>query len=205
MVLLIFLFTATFAVKQDDSMPGTVSSPNNITINDLSLTGKSEAFTSQGSLVLSDESPVSVGANGSMKLVSGKSIILLPGTKISGGGFLYATIHRSKGSQSGKTTTLVTVEQKEMIDEQKALEHAATLLSPFASKSDNGFSARKDDDSSISATSVKQYGVTSGNNNKINAITETKSVVNLIFTSNNYLQELNITDFVPETIFVLRL
>lgn len=200
------LFAATYAARSGDSASGTSDPmPSGVKVNDLNLTDRTETFVSQGSLVLSGEEPVSVGHNGTIKLVAGQSIILLPGTKISSGGFLYATIHPGKGKNSGKVTKLVTVEEKAKIDEQKALEHAATLLSPFPSETAKGVSPCSNENNSISAASVHQSGITTGNNNKISAITETRTVITQTFASINYSSGFKLHSFVPEARFVLRL
>lgn len=206
LVVFSILFAATYAERNGDTASGTSDpKPSGVKVNDLNLTDRTETFVSQGSLVLSGEEPVSVGQNGAIKLVAGESIILLPGTKISSGGFLYATIHTSKGKQSGKVTTLVTVEEKAKIDEQKALEHAATLLSPFPTETAKGVSPCSDERNSISATSVNQSAITIGNNNKISAITETRLVICQTFPSINYSTGFTLHSFVPEARFVLRL
>ncbi len=200
------LFAVTYAAGKGDTASGTQDSkPTGISLNDMNLTDRTETFVSQGSLVVSSEEPVSVGHNGAIKLVAGQSIILLPGTKIASGGFLYATIHPYKGKNSGKVTKLVTVEEKEKIDEQKALEHAATLLSPFPSESVKGVSPCSDESKSISAASGYQSAITTGNNNKISAITETRSVIRPTLASINYSSGFIFLSFVPETRFVLRL
>jgi hypothetical protein len=206
LVVFSILFAVAYAADKGDSSSGTLDQkPSGINVNDLIVTDRSETFVSQGSLVLSGEQPVSVGTNGAIKLVAGQSIILLPGTKISSGGFLYATIQNPKGKHSGKVTKLVTIEEKEKIDEQKALEHATTLLSPFPTKSLTGVSPDSNDSKSIAASSIHQSGITSGNNNKINAVTDTKLVISQTFSNYDHSRGFTIADFVPPTRFVLRL
>jgi hypothetical protein len=206
LVICFILSAATFAAGKGDTASGTQDSkPSAVSLNDLNLTNRTETFVSQGSLVVSSEEPVSVGHNGAIKLVAGQSIILLPGTRISCGGFLYATIQSKKSKSSGKLTKLVTIEEKERIEEQKALEHAATLLSPFPSESVKGVSPCGDESNSISAASVHQSGITTGNNNKISAITETRAVIIQIFSNINYSAGFKLLSFVPEARFVLRL
>jgi hypothetical protein len=87
-------------------------------------------------LVVSGENNLIVVAKeGTVTLSAGKSISLLPGTKISAGGFLYASIDQisKNGKHRKKVVRLVTVEEKQKIEEQASLSVAYTLFSPFLS------------------------------------------------------------------------
>jgi len=83
-----------------------------------------------------ENSKVSVAKAGTVTLVAGKSIILHPGTKISSGSFLYASIEpRSKtGKRTKKEVTLVTLEEMKKIEEQASLCTAYLLFSPFPTR-----------------------------------------------------------------------
>jgi|GEM_PF-3389989 len=83
-----------------------------------------------------ENSKVSVERKGTVTLVAGKSIVLLPGTKISNGGFLYASIEprEKSGKRQKKEVKLVTIEEKMKIEEQASLCVAYSLFSPFLTR-----------------------------------------------------------------------
>jgi hypothetical protein len=82
-----------------------------------------------------ENSKVTIEKEGTITLSAGNSIQLLPGTKVTAGGFLYATIEpRSKNSKhKKKEIRIVTVEEKKKIEEQAVLSTAYDLFRPFPS------------------------------------------------------------------------
>ena len=97
-------------------------------------TGEVQNYQSTANLTISGENrPLIVEKDGEVNLTAGKSIILLPGTKISAGGFLYASIEPSvkSGKHQKKEIRLVTIEENEKIQEQASLSQAGILFSPF--------------------------------------------------------------------------
>jgi hypothetical protein len=78
-------------------------------------------------------SQVNVEKVGTVTLVAGKSIVLHPGTKISAGSFLYASIEPAGkgGKHPKKGVRLVTVEENKKIEEQASLSYAVALFNPF--------------------------------------------------------------------------
>ena len=98
--------------------------------------GQDQTSQASANLTISCEnSKVSVEKSGTVTLVAGKSIILRPGTKISGGSFLYASIEPAgkSGKHQKREARLVTIEENQKIVEQASLSFAATLFSPFPS------------------------------------------------------------------------
>jgi hypothetical protein len=96
--------------------------------------GEVQNYQSTANLTISGENrPLIVEKDGEVNLTAGKSIILLPGTKISAGGFLYASIEPSvkSGKHQKKEIRLVTIEENEKIQEQASLSQAGILFSPF--------------------------------------------------------------------------
>ena len=90
--------TAGWAVAHNDSGIQSSAGPGeqpDRTINGVTLSeSDTRTITSTASIILSEQVPVNVEQNGSITLVAGKNIVLLPGTKISAGGFLYASIQK---------------------------------------------------------------------------------------------------------------
>jgi hypothetical protein len=97
-------------------------------------TGQDQSAQASANLSISGEnSKVSVTKEGTVSIVAGKSIILRPGTKVTYGGFLYASIEPviKEGKHIKKQVKLVTVEENKQIESQKSLSFAYTLFSPF--------------------------------------------------------------------------
>ena len=101
------------------------------------VAGQSQNISGSANLSLPDENKaVTVEKNGTVTLSAGKSISLLPGTRISAGGFLYASIETTSkpGKKHRKQVCVVTVEEKIRIEEQASLSDACKLFSPFSSR-----------------------------------------------------------------------
>lgn len=101
-------------------------------------TGQTQHGQTSANLSISGEnSKVTVSKEGTVSIVAGKSITLGPGTRVTSGGFLYASIEpvAKDGKHCKKQVVLVTVEENQVIEEQKSLAVACTLFSPFPVRS----------------------------------------------------------------------
>jgi hypothetical protein len=119
-----------------DSVKGLKKSvlSNEVSLNNILVSsGQIQEYTSSSHLTLSGSDPVKVDANGSITLIAGKSIQLLPGTKVTVGGFMYASVlpHGKEAQRAKQKTRLVTIEENEKIEEEISLAGAAALISPF--------------------------------------------------------------------------
>lgn len=154
-----------------------------------------------------DNSKVSVEKGGTVTLVAGKSIILRPGTKISKGGFLYASIESKakNGMHHKKVVKLVTVEEKRKIEEQACFATACEIFKPFptpgrrylhAGDADNGsFTLSNNDLMGVSPEQQRKGAVDS----RQVALTAPKQLLSTI----NRMPETS--GYRPETTRVLRL
>ncbi len=135
------LILTSLAILATQGMKSLYASANDLEdggrVYDISVSAGQEAGTPAAATltIAGENSKVSVEKQGSVTLTAGKSIILRPGTRVSAGGFLYASIE--SGSKTGKgkhrTARVVTVEEHRNIQEQVALAFAHTLFSPFPS------------------------------------------------------------------------
>jgi len=101
--------------------------------------GQTQNSKADANLTISGEnSKVSIEKKGTVTLVAGKSIVLHPGTKISKGSFLYASIGTKEkvGKHHKKVTKLVTVEENNKLLEQASLATAYELFKPFPARND---------------------------------------------------------------------
>ncbi len=110
------------------------NSPNTHVGNLTVSAGETQNYQAPANLTLSGESaPMTVENEGKVILTAGKSIRILAGTRVSHGGFLYASIEPAakSGKHQKKEIRLVTVEEKIKIEEQAILADACVLFSPF--------------------------------------------------------------------------
>lgn len=110
---------------QKDAIKGTIT----VTAGQTSDNQASANVTISG-----DNSRISVEKSGVVSLSAGKSIILHPGTRVTQGCFLYASIEEpvvKTGKHGKKAVKLVTIEEQKKIDEQINLAVAVALFSPF--------------------------------------------------------------------------
>ena len=144
-------------------------------------TGLTEETVAPAHLVLSESTPVTVDQNGSITLVAGKSIHFLPGTKISAGGFMYASIVQpgKTGRLQKKEVRLVTVEENEKLEEQVSLAQAATLLSPFPSNKKGQLHAATSENGSIDVYTNNNIGISQEQTFKLAAISVARLQANL--------------------------
>ena len=131
---------AAFGSTADTSSTGkSLSDIRNAAIGNITVAaGQTHNYQSSANLTISGtNSPVTVEKKGVITLSAGKSIVFLPGTKISAGSFLYASIKpvAKNRKHQKKESRLVTIEENEKIEEQASLSIAATLLSPFPTRS----------------------------------------------------------------------
>ena len=130
-------FTAQGSTVDSPSSKNDPQKKETSTVYSVSVSaGQSQNNQATANLTISGEnSKVSVDKPGTVTLVASKSILLLPGTKVSAGGFLYASIETGakNGKQPKKEIRLVTVEEKMKIETQASLSEAFALFSPFPS------------------------------------------------------------------------
>ncbi|MCX6303973.1 MAG: hypothetical protein NT040_03305 [Bacteroidetes bacterium] len=114
-------------------------------------------------------SKVSVEKKGTVTLVAGESIVFHPGTRISNGGFLYASIEpRSKnGKRQKKEVTLVTIEENNKIEEQATLATAYDMFKPFPTHTKGLLHAGDAEQGSFNASSNELSGVTPEQQRKV--------------------------------------
>jgi hypothetical protein len=132
--------------------------------------GQAQQSQSAATLSISgDNSKVSVGKEGTMKLVAGKSIKLLPGTKVTNGGFLYASIESKvkAGKHTKKEVSIVTIEENKRIEEQASLATACSLFSPFPSGKQGRLNAGDEKNGSFISSNSVIYGVTPEQQRKV--------------------------------------
>lgn len=159
--------------------------------NNLSKKGKSKGYSisvsagkvqnSQASanLTLSGEnSKVSVEKEGTVTLVAGKSIILHPGTKISNGSFLYASIEPvvKSGKRQKQEIKLVTIDEKNKIDEQINLSIAYERFRPFPTRKRAHLHSGDTDHGNLSSSGNELSGVTPEQQRKVAALSRLVSV-----------------------------
>ena len=133
MMLLIAFGTEVSGFDSVSGIKKTILS-NNVSLNNILVSsGQVQEYASSSHLTLSGSDPVKVDANGSMTLIAGKSIQLLPGTKVTVGGFMYASVlpHGKEAQKIKQRARLVTIEENEKIEEEISLAGAAALISPF--------------------------------------------------------------------------
>jgi hypothetical protein len=144
----------TISCKQD-------AVKGSITVN----AGQSKSNQASANISISGEnSKITVEKEGVVSLSAGKSIVLHPGTRITAGCFLYATIEplAKANKHKKKEVRLVTVEEKKKMDEQATLAVAATLFSPFPVCERGSLHSGDTENGSFYAGSNELSGVTSG-------------------------------------------
>jgi hypothetical protein len=142
-----------------------------------------------------------------VKLVAGESIVLHPGTKISLGSFLYATIQPAvkSGKRQKKEVSLVTIEENQKIEEQASLTFAAALFSPFPSHRKGNLHAGDAENGSftssnyeLSAVSPEQQRKVAIDSRQLPEVTRKQLLINYLYTPVAFVCR-------PETMRVLRL
>lgn len=130
---------------------------SNIVIN----SGQSKVYCTSSNMTISGVKPVTTSQSGSITLVAGQSIQLLPGTKILAGGFMYASILsvEKHGKHSAKVTRLVTIEENEKIEEQLCYATSVSLINPFPVNRKGQLHAGEPADGSIVASNKSNVGL----------------------------------------------
>lgn len=169
---LVFIALACSVTAQGSTIDIPATSENTekgkiATVNNLSV---SNSKSQNSNLVVSGENNlVVVAKEGTVTLSAGKSISLLPGTKISAGGFLYASIDQvsKNGKHRKKVIRLVTVEEKQKIEEQASLSVAYTLFSPFLSRNKGSLHAGDAENGSFNSFSGDLTGLSPEQQRKV--------------------------------------
>ncbi len=170
-------------------------------------TGQESAPASARLTLAGENSKVSVEKPGTVTLVAGKSIILKPGTRITGGGFLYASIEPAAkpGKHHKRTVKVVTIEEKKRIDEQLSLAVAYTLFKPFPSRTRGWLHAGREEQGSYSASPLTVSAITPDHTRKISADARTSAMA-VASAGQRISSILPVPEsFRPETRMVLRL
>ncbi|MFZ4520869.1 MAG: hypothetical protein ACOYNC_04150 [Bacteroidales bacterium] len=170
--------------------------------------GQVQNVQAAANLTISGEnSKVSIEKKGTITLVAGKSIVLHPGTTISSGGFLYASIEikGKNGKHQKKEVSVVTIEEKEKLDEQAGLSIAVARFSPFPTRSKGILHAGDAEQGSFYSSNNELSGVAPEQQRKVAVdsrllpeVVRSKFSVNYSFVPVAYAYR-------PETMLVLRL
>jgi hypothetical protein len=125
--------TVDSSTSKSDPQTTEVSSAYSVSVT----AGQLQNDQSTANLTISGEnSRVSTNNAGTVKLVASESIVLRPGTRVTAGGFLYASIEpvsKSGKQHHKKVVVVVTVEEKMKMEAQASLAMAYTIFSPFPS------------------------------------------------------------------------
>ena len=170
--------------------------------------GQTQNTQASANLTISGEnSKVNVEKAGTVTLVAGESIVLHPGTKISEGSFLYASIEPAvkSGKHPKKGVRLVTVEENQKLEEQASLHYAVALFNPFPTHRKGSLHAGDADNGSFTSSIYEIAGVSPEQQRKvaIDSRMLTQSAPRQILTSVHLLPVAYA--FRPEVAKVLRL
>ncbi len=125
--------TVDSSTSKSDPQTTEVSSVFSVSVT----AGQVQNDQSTANLTISGEnSRVCADKAGTVKLVASESIVLRPGTRVTAGGFLYASIEpvtKNGKHHDKKVVVVVTVEEKMKIEAQASLAMAYTIFSPFPS------------------------------------------------------------------------
>jgi hypothetical protein len=116
------------------------------------------------------DKPVIVRKGATLNLVSGQTIVFLPGTKVSSGGYLHATIITDAGERnmaSRKMTRPSDLAKMANPDETISISEAQASCSPFARSSKGDFREKGNNDQSINALIPDVSGVVTEHNRKV--------------------------------------
>jgi hypothetical protein len=172
----IFIALACFCVAQGSAV-NFVQLKSDLQKNDpasvytVSVSASQSNSQASAKLKMSGEnSKVSVEKEGTVTLVASKSILLLPGTKITAGGFLYASIEQSPakgGKHRKKAVKLVTIEENKKIEEQATLSFAYTLFNPFPAPGRRQLHAGAAENGSFISSGNELVGVSTDQQRKV--------------------------------------
>jgi hypothetical protein len=126
---------------------------------------------STANLTISGEnSKVSADQAGTVKLVASESIVLRPGTRVTAGGFLYASIEpatKNGKQRHKKVVVVVTVEEKMKMEAQASLAMAYTIFSPFPSPTKRHFHSGDDENGSFTSSTNELSAVSPEQHRKV--------------------------------------
>lgn len=164
-------FTAQGSTDETVTRKNSPSDNSGNTSGSITVTaGQIQNIKAADNLTISGKTiPLTVESEGRVTLTAGKTILLLPGTKVSPGGFLYASIEPAvkSGKHQKKEIRLVTVEEKIKIEEQASLSQAYTLFSPFPSRNRGHLHAGDTEQGSFSASNSKLFAVSPEQQRKV--------------------------------------
>jgi hypothetical protein len=154
-----------------------------------------------------ENSKISVEKQGTVTLVAGESIVLHPGTKISTGSFLYASIEpRTKvGKHQKKEAKLVTLEENLKIELQADLSFAYQLFSPFPTHNKGYLHAGDAEQGSFNSSSNELSGLAPEQQRKVAVESRFLPEVTRNQNTINYTFIPAVFSFRAETMMVLRL
>ncbi|NQV01573.1 MAG: hypothetical protein HQ542_02930 [Bacteroidia bacterium] len=162
-----FFFLPSYALESHSTMdsespkPVTDSVISNMTI----LSGEKKTVDARNNLIISGEDqPVTIKEGGSITITAGEKIILLPGTKVSAGGTLHASISAAEVAELQKKEKErpleVTREEQAKVEEHNRLEEAYNLFRPFATPVFASYHNEKKERESITLASTYLTGIT---------------------------------------------
>ena len=157
---------STFLSSTSEKTPQKTSTPYSISVS----TSQENISRSSANLTISgDNSKVSVEKEGTVTLVAGKSIILRPGTKISNGSFLYASIEPivKNEKHQKKEIRIVTVEEKNKIEEQVSLAKAFELFEPYPARNRSHLHTNDSENGCFASPVYELSGVTPEQQRKV--------------------------------------
>jgi hypothetical protein len=141
-------------------------------------------------------------------VTSSKSILFRPGTRITAGGFLYASIDQpapKTGRHPKKAVILVTVEENMKIEEQASLSTAAAMFSPFPSRSRGHLHAGDTEEGSFTASNNTVSAVSPEQQRKVAVNSRLLPEVTRVQLTTNYTSTAVAISCRPEMMRVLRL
>ena len=155
-----------------------------------------------------ESSKVSVDKEGTVTVTSSKSILFRPGTRITAGGFLYASIEQpatKSGKHPKKVVILVTVEEKIKLEEQASLSTASALFSPFPSHSHGHLHAGDTEEGRFTSSNNTISAVSPEQQRKVAVNSFKQPGVTRIQLTTNYTSTAVAIPCRPEMMRVLRL
>lgn len=207
-----FILTALAVLAAAGTSPlyaGVAGQENEGLVYDISVSAGQEAGTpASATLTIAGESSkVSVEKQGSVTLTAGKSIILRPGTRVSAGGFLYASIEPASeaGQDKHHSARVVTVEEHQEILEQTALAFAHTRFSPFPSASRSHVSGEAGEQGSYTVAGSVPSAISPDHQRKVMTDNRAISTLFVPYSTSHQLACRPDPGIRPETRRVLRL
>jgi len=166
--------------KISDADNTTLELPSDTILKSLNLmAGQDQFYLANKNLTISGhEKPVIVRNGASLNLASGRSIVLLPGTKVISGGYLHATIISDVGERSvaaRKMTRPSDLAKMENSNKTTIISETAVPCSPFAKSSKGDFREQGNDDQNFNALAADYSGVITEHNRKNAVVKQTRT------------------------------